>query len=738
MSLQPGIRIADVLEQMNREANLTGTGYFSLVHSGNIDFSVKGIVGTDTSRYDTTSGGATLKANSPYGTKYVVTDTGIWTTFSGCGGGGHDCPTQLGAGDIVQRGNVSLANYDVAGQVPWQVYLDISNPKTPSGTIVFNEHDSKVYYYDGANWTVVGSGSSSGFLGSDNPLVTGYPLTFDGGTTWSDRGLSGAGITGDRLLLATGPAEDPFRNYVRFGDAWIQTGVAGVGTGVTGEPGIQGVTGPTGSIGATGATGVTGVGLTAVSIDANGNLQAKYVMPNGAFSDFFTIGSVRGTTGFTGATGATGVTGVTGATGSTGATGATGPRGSTGSFAGLAYFTKYDSFSVGNIGGLTATNDNTVLLHRKDEFGVNHESYISTWYNSTTDIDGTLHVRPRYVGAGSTGHFIFQVTGGVSANSGVFQYLYGTPLSGTLSQHFPNSLTELSITFINAGARGNTGSIAGGDLNTGLTHVAPTTLTPDSGLARKVAFLLEDGSLTFDYIRNFEVFKPADFVFSITNFNSGIGSTQLVGSTQFSVADLTATSITYNLGPPATASIQVDSGYGTGFPVFFATGAMNQLAYGAGKSITSAPGGGLGTVTIRLQATGSAGTFSQSASTISFLNHVVRGATTATSLTGAHLTGGMLAHGFVKSIQNNRAASYSLAGPVGNYDYFAYPARHGEIQLGGLKTNGNDGGFTKQGDGAVPGTFEQPYTNNAGYTENYYFYRSTNPGLVGTSIVITA
>ena len=79
-----------------------------------------------------------------------------------------------------------------------------------------------------------------------------------------------------------------------------------------------------------------------------------------------------------------------------------------------------------------------------------------------------------------------------------------------------------------------------------------------------------------------------------------------------------------------------------------------------------------------------------------------------------------------------------LAGPVGNYDYFAYPARHGEIQLGGLKTNGNDGGFTKQGDGAVPGTFEQPYTNNAGYTENYYFYRSTNPGLVGTSIVITA
>jgi hypothetical protein len=584
---------------------------------------------------------------------------------------------------------------------------EITQLRRERGMMVYVEDVNTYYTLIGgtadANWTVfTGSTAESGnFFGSDNPLVSGYPYD---PTTWSVAGLSDTGITGDRLLIATGSAADPFRNYVRFGDAWIQTGVVGIGQGPKGDQGIQGVTGPTGDIGPLGPTGATGI---------TGN---------------------RGATGFTGATGATGVTG---ATGSTGATGATGARGLTGSYAGLAYYTKYGSFSVGNIGGLTATNNNTVLLNEKDEFGINHSSFISTWYNSTTDIDGTLHVRPRYVGAGSTGHFIFQVTGGVSANSGVFQYLYGTPLSGTLSQHFPNSLTELSITFINAGARGNTGSIAGGDLNTGLTHVAPTTLTPDSGLARKVAFLLEDGSLTFDYIRNFEVFKPADFIFSIPTFSTSFGTNfQLIGNNQIDLTTQTA-SATYNLGPPATAQVSVDSGDGVGFPVFFATGAMNSLTFGAGKSITSSQLGS-GTVTFRIMATGSAGTFAQNTSSISFFNHIVRGATTATSLTGAHLTGGMLAHGFVKSIQNNRAASYSLAGPVGNYDYFAYPARHGEIQLGGLKTNGNDGGFTKQGDGAVPGTFEQPYTNNAGYTENYYFYRSTNPGLVGTSIVITA
>jgi len=720
MALEPGIRIADVLEQINREKNVTGSGFFSLVHSGNIDFSVKGIVGTDTSRYDSANGGVTLQANSPYGTKYIVANTASWTTFSACGGGGHNCPTSLGDGDIVQRGN----NPYTAGNEPWQVYLDVSNSRTPDGTIVFNEYDKKVYYYDGTDWVVVGSGSSSGFLGSDNPLVTGYPLTFDGGTTWSDRGLSGAGITGDRLLLATGPAEDPFRNYVRFGDAWIQTGVVGIGQGVKGDQGIQGVTGPTGSIGATGATGVTGVGLTAVSIDASGNLQAQYVMPNGTTSGYFTIGYVRGTTGATGATGNIGATGATGITGVTGATGATGARGASGSYAGLAYFV---ATSTNNFGGLTAPGATAISLNIKDEFAVDHSNFITTWG------DGTLHIRPRYIGAGSTGHFVFRTTSAVA--NGTYYNIFGDALSGTLAQHFPTNLTELSVTFVHAGAKGNTGSIAGGPPNTGLTHVSNNTLGTDSGLARKVAFLLEDGSLTFDYVRNFDVFKPSDFIFSITNFNSGIGSTQLVGSAQFSVAGFTATNITYNLGPPATASIQVDSGYGTGFPVFFATGAMNQLTYGAGKSITSAPGGGLGTVTIRLQATGSAGTFSQSASTISFLNHVVRGATTATSITAAQLTGGMLAHGFVKSIQSTKASSFTLASPTDNYDYFAYPSRLGDIstlQIGGV----GSGGFSKQGEG-IPGTFVQSYTNNAGYTENYNFYRATNSGLSGSSCVLT-
>jgi hypothetical protein len=184
----------------------------------------------------------------------------------------------------------------------------------------------------------------------------------------------------------------------------------------------------------------------------------------------------------------------------------------------------------------------------------------------------------------------------------------------------------------------------------------------------------------------------------------------------------------------------VGGGYGTGFPVFFATGAMTQLTLDAGKSVTSVAGysnsspAAIGTVTFTLQATGSAGTFSSSTSSISFLNHVIRGATTATSITTAQLTGGMLAHGFDKSLQQTKASSYVLAAPAGNYDYYAYPSRMGILNT--VTTNGFAGGVSKQGEQGVPGSFTGSYTNNAGYVETYNIYRTANSGQTGATIVI--
>ena len=55
-----------------------------------------------------------------------------------------------------------------------------------------------------------------GFYGLTGITSSEYPL-----------GLSFTGLTGDRLLVATGPPNDPFRQYIRFGNAWVQTGVVG-------------------------------------------------------------------------------------------------------------------------------------------------------------------------------------------------------------------------------------------------------------------------------------------------------------------------------------------------------------------------------------------------------------------------------------------------------------------------------------------------------------------------------
>ena len=81
-------------------------------------------------------------------------------------------------------------------------------------------------------------GTARNFYGLTGVTSPNYPV-----------GVSGAGNTGDRLLIATGPSYDPFRNYIRFGNQWFQTGLVGVGQGSKGETGERGSTGSTGPAG---------------------------------------------------------------------------------------------------------------------------------------------------------------------------------------------------------------------------------------------------------------------------------------------------------------------------------------------------------------------------------------------------------------------------------------------------------------------------------------------------------
>jgi len=167
-------------------------------------------------------------------------------------------------------------------------------PGGPEGAVQFKDGTA----FSGSSDLIFDSDSQTLVLGTDAALEFGdgtvqrtarnfYGIAAATSSAFP-AGLSGIGNTGDRLLIATGPSADPFRNYIKFGNAWFQTGIVGIGQGPQGIQGTAGERGPTGATGERGETGADG---------ADGQPGE------------------RGATGATGATGERGATGFGGATG---------------------------------------------------------------------------------------------------------------------------------------------------------------------------------------------------------------------------------------------------------------------------------------------------------------------------------------------------------------------------------------------------------------------------------------
>lgn len=72
------------------------------------------------------------------------------------------------------------------------------------------------------HWEIFQSGTGDTVFNITASPTGFYALT---GATSSEfpQGVSSVGGTGDRLLVATGPFGDPFRNYIRFKESWFQT-----------------------------------------------------------------------------------------------------------------------------------------------------------------------------------------------------------------------------------------------------------------------------------------------------------------------------------------------------------------------------------------------------------------------------------------------------------------------------------------------------------------------------------
>jgi hypothetical protein len=208
--------------------------------------------------------------------------------------------------------------------------------------------------------------------------------------------------------------------------------------------------------------------------------------------------------------------------------------------------------------------------------------------------------------------------------------------------------------------------------------------------------------------------QGASFSFSIASFTSTAGATGTTvreGTGNWKAIGAMSFSATYNNGP-ATGGYVSHSGWSN----------LNLASYtGPTVNAEAVPYPSVGsTSTFVLHATD--GTDSPTSTiSYSFYNDRFWGYTTSTSgYTSSDVTG--LAG---SELSNSKAKTFSSTTGSGQYILWASPTRLGTVTF---TVGGFAGGFQ------APETVS--VTNSAGYTENFYVYRSTNPNL-GTVSVVT-
>ena len=329
---------------------------------------------------------------------------------------------------------------------------------------------------------------------------------------------------------------------------------------------------------------------------------------------------------------------------------------------------------------------------------------------------------------GNTGHITLSITDLIARRGASNTYTAGL-------QKFTTGLSASGgITFgghiaIEAGSTASVrGSVNFPNLtNTTKSHRSNNALGTDTGTARKIAMLAADGSLTFDYIRNYDVFKPTDFIFSVGSFSSDRSNPILIGNEPYSLNGSSFFGSDLVNGPALTAGMYINTAnQGSGFPVYANILSDGGLTFAPG--VVSITAGVAGSVQINLIATGpdevnGGTTASTKTITFSFVNSFLHGVTSASSLTGGGFTGSWV----TRITSNSLNQTFSPNVPSSHFVYYAYPQRLGE-SLNQVNDVGQ-GGFSLQGFGQVPGVSANSYGNMNGYVENYLFYRSDNSGL---------
>jgi hypothetical protein len=256
------------------------------------------------------------------------------------------------------------------------------------------------------------------------------------------------------------------------------------------------------------------------------------------------------------------------------------------------------------------------------------------------------------------------------------------------------------------------------------SHTAFTSLSADTGTARKIAFLQSDGGITFDYIRNYDIFKPSEFLLQISSFTiPSLSTTQLIGSgTNLELNSKTASASYTQTVSSATISIlnfneTTDTTSG-GFPQTLTT-PFTTYNFDSGDSIWYPASPGTQKI-LRLTAVGASNT-ATSDITLTFVNNVYYAVNTSAS--ASENIGNIVTN---PVLSNTRVRTFTVNAGTNEYIYYSYPSRLGTATF---TVGGFEGGFSL--------ISTQTHINSLGFSESYYVYRSDNTGLGNTTVVVS-
>jgi|TARA_R100001530_G_scaffold1410_1_gene2537 hypothetical protein len=208
------------------------------------------------------------------------------------------------------------------------------------------------------------------------------------------------------------------------------------------------------------------------------------------------------------------------------------------------------------------------------------------------------------------------------------------------------------------------------------------------------------------------------FSFSIASFTDNNSSPQEIGTGQWEAIGGISFSATYNNGPATTCNVTM-SGAGNSW--------TNKLALTNGclgattntEAVTHRSS--VGSITWTLTATTTAESDTQNVS-VSFQNRRHWGVTTKTSGYTSADIGGFDSN----QLSNSRAKTFTVTAGAGEYIVYSYRTALGTATF---TVGGFEGGFQ------APETVSR--TNDSGFVENFYVYRSTNANLGTVEVVVS-